>query len=234
MGGVLDNQRRLELAVEKRRQEMTEYHSYDADEMFILNETPVFSVMDFWRYEFSALVSMQASIAEFLVSRALGITKAENVLKWTGYDVSYKGKRIEVKATSYIHSWNEEHQSNVRTFSIAPSNNQYWAVRDEREKKKQSRQSEVYVFCLNTQRSFEHFNPLLVDSWEFYVIPTYKINERCERIQIPNQKKIRLSVVQKMAGSPVGWADLKDKIEEAIDDVDQWIVEKDESGNDKS
>ena len=85
----------------------------------------------------------------------------------------------------------------------------------------------MYVFCVNTQKDYEHFDPLLVDSWEFYVIPTFRINERCERIGNPNQKTIRLSRVKKLAGEPVKWTGLKEKVEEAIKEVDRWVGEKD-------
>lgn len=222
MGANKERQRRLEKAVAERCRQMTQYHSYTEDEVFTMDGSPVFSVLDFWQFEFGALISMVGTIGEFLVCRALEIPKAENVIKWTGYDVSYKCKRIEVKSTSYIHSWNGNKQSDVRTFSIAPSNNNYWLVKDDSDTKKRSRQSELYVFCLNTQRDYEHFDPLKVDSWEFYVIPTYQINERCDRIGIPDQKTISLNVVKKMT-EPAKWTKLKDKIDAVIDDVDQWV-----------
>lgn len=227
MGEFKKNQLRLEEAVAKRRQEMTDYHSYMEDEMFTMDGVPILSVLDYWRQECCALVSLQDSIAEFLVSRALGVTKAENIVKWTGYDVSYKSKRIEVKATSYIHQWNKGNFSENRVFSIAPSNTEWWAIKDESERRKLSRQSEMYVFCVNTQRDYEHFDPLRVDSWEFYVIPTFRINERCERIGNPNQKTIRMSRVKKLAGEPVKWTGLKEKVEDAIREVDRWVEEKD-------
>lgn len=222
MGESREKQLRLEKAVAERRRQMTQYHSYTENEVFTVNGNPVFSVLDFWRFEFGALISMVGTIGEFLVCRALEIPKAENVIKWTGYDVSYKCKRIEVKSTSYIHSWNGNKQSDVRTFSIAPSHNNYWLVKDDGDTKKLARQSELYVFCLNTQRDYETFDPLKIDSWEFYVIPTYRINERCDRIGIPAQKTIRLSVVKKMT-EPVKWTELKEKIDAVIDDVDQWV-----------
>ena len=227
MGEFKDNQNRLEQAVAKRRQDMTDYHIYTEDEMFTMNGEPVLSVLDYWRQECCALVSLQDSIAEFLVSRALGITKAENIVKWTGYDVSYKNKRIEVKATSYIHAWNKGKFSENRTFSIAPSHTGWWAVKDESERKKLSRQSEMYIFCVNTQKDYENYDPLLVDSWDFYVVPTFRINERCERTGNPNQKTIRLNRVQKLAGESVKWTGLKKKVEEAIGEVDWWVEEKD-------
>ena len=230
MGRNKERQSRLEQAVAERRRQMTQYHSYTENEQFMMDGVPVSSVLDFWRFEFASLIGMVGTIGEYLVCRALEIPKAENVLKWTGYDLSYKNKRIEVKATSYIHSWNKEKHSNVRTFSIAPSNNQYWLVKDESDTKKLSRQNELYVFCVNTQQDFETFDPLRVDSWEFYVVPTYRINEYCDGYGNPNQKTMKLRVVQSLAGGPVKWTGLKGKIEAAIDDVDRWVEESDNNG----
>lgn len=223
MNDKRENRTRLECAVDERRQRMTQYHSYTEDEVFTMNGEPVCTVLDFWRFEFGALQSMQGTMAEYLVYRALEIPKAENTLKWTSYDLSYKCKRIEVKATGYIHSWNKNKQSNVRTFSIAPSNNNYWFVKDESDSKKMSRQNELYVFCLNTQRDYENYDPLKIDEWDFYVIPTYQINERCNKIGIPDQKTISLNVVKRMAGSPVKWSALKEKIDSVIEDVNRWM-----------
>ena len=73
MGEIKDKQQRLENAVDAQRQKFTQYHSYTEDEMFTMEGESVFSVLDFWRYTYGALESLQDAIAEFLVSRALGI-----------------------------------------------------------------------------------------------------------------------------------------------------------------
>lgn len=82
--------------VENKRIKNTDYHAYREDEQFTYYGEPQFSVLDFWRYHFSQMAGMQASISEFLVARSLGIEKAENVNYWTAYDMSYNGRRIEV------------------------------------------------------------------------------------------------------------------------------------------
>ena len=38
--------------------------------------------------------------------------------------------------------------------------------------KERKRQSDIYVFCLLTQKEKRQINPLDLDQWEFYVIPT--------------------------------------------------------------
>ncbi len=115
---------KLEATVAKKKEELTAYEPYAPDEMFRFRGKDLFSVEDFWQYAYSQLDGMAETIAEFLVAKALGIKKAENVNYWTAYDMAYRNKRIEVKATSYVHPWNKE-ISPIRTFSIAPTNNSY-------------------------------------------------------------------------------------------------------------
>ena len=211
--------------VEKKRNKNTDYHAYREDELFTYNGKPQFSVLDFWRYHFSQIAEMQASISEFLVAKSLGIEKAENVNYWTAYDMSYKGRRIEVKATAYVHPFNS-HISKQRTFSIAPTKNNYWQTfigPDYR--KREARQSEVYVFCINTDKDIENHNPLNIDLWRFYVVPTYKINAYSESWGQPNQKTISLRVVKSLSRGEVTFGDLRREIEYAISESDTYINE---------
>ena len=99
---------------------------------------------------------------------------------------AFRNKRIKVKATSYVHPWNKE-ISPIRTFSIAPTNNSYWENQDA--ERKLSRQSEVYVFCLNTNKDIGKRNALTVDDWVFYVVPTFVVDGYCK--ETPAQKKYR-------------------------------------------
>ena len=63
-----------------------------------------FDFLDFWRFHYSNIYDLQDKIAEFIVSKALGVNEAQNDQYWTLWDVSYRDKRIEVKETSYYHS----------------------------------------------------------------------------------------------------------------------------------
>ena len=155
-------------------------------------------------------------IAEFLVAKALGIEKAENVAYWTAYDISYREMRIEIKATEYVHAWNRKKVSKIRTFSIAPSNNWYWGQKGER---KLSRQNDLYVFCLNTNQEVQNPQPLNLDFWEFYIVPTSMVNEYAVKSNNPDQKKISLNVVKRMAGEAVRWDNLRKRIDEVIDQI---------------
>ena len=153
----------MEEAVIKLRDRNTAYRAYNENDVFTLNGSPAFGVLDYWRFMFSQLNNQQETIAEYLVNRSLGVDKAENVSYWTGYDLSYRTKRIEVKASSYVHPWNRKRVSQIRTFSIAPSNNLYWNGMAGSNEKKLSRQSDIYVFCLHTNQDIESVDPLVLD-----------------------------------------------------------------------
>lgn len=195
------------LSVEELKNKNTKYHAYLENELFLSNGEAVFSVLDFWRYMYSQISGQSAELAEFMVANALGIKKAENVNYWTAYDISYKGRKIEVKETEYVHPWNKDKVSVSRTFSIAPSNNSYWGYGNGL-----SRQSDLYVFCLNTNKDPSEPQPLNLDFWEFYVIPTSKINANTGT----NQKTITLNRVRKLSDGAVSYKGLKEKIDDEI------------------
>ena len=200
--------------IERNREKNTSYTSYREGDCFMISGSPVFTVLEFWRYCYGDLAGQSPVIAEFLVAKALGIEKAENVTYWTPYDMSYRGMRVEVKSTEYVHAWNKKRVSKVRTFSIAPSHNQYWG---NEEHKSLSRQNDLYVFCLNTNQEVQNPQPLNLDFWEFYLVKTDVINRYTEKIGNPDQKKISLNVIRRMAGEPVKWDSLRKRIDEIID-----------------
>ena len=152
------------------------------------------TMLDFWKYQYSNIYDMQEYIAEFIVGKALGISEPMNRDGWTLWDIDYKGKRIEVKQTSYYHSWQEKIAngkiSQQRTFSITPAFTRYKDSTTSYE-----RQNDIYVFCLNTGINETESYPLDMANWEFYVVPTNVINDNCA----PKQKTISLGKVRKQA-----------------------------------
>ncbi|MBR4235892.1 MAG: hypothetical protein IKR85_07505 [Clostridia bacterium] len=231
MGIELNKQLALEAAVQQQHDEHTKYYAYTEADAFTFNGVKEFSVLDYWRYTFCQLKNQQDTIAEYLVARALGISKAENVNSWTGYDISYKSKRIEVKSTAYVHTWNKKKVSKVRTFSIAPSNNYYWFGRLDRNGKELARQNELYVFCLNSNKDISNADPLVVDDWDFYVVPTFRIDALCEKRGNPDQKTISLNIVRKIAFRAVKWNKLSAAIQDTIELIDQHVLELDEKAD---
>ena len=69
-----------------------------------------------------------------------------------------------------------------------------------------TRPSDVYVFCLLNHKDKETVNPLIMDQWIFYVIPTRSIDEIYN-----DQSSIVLSKIEKMT-TGVKYNDLKNSI----------------------
>lgn len=165
-------------------------------EPFLSEGKPLgFCIEDFWRFQHSNIWDVQEEIAEFIVAKALGQDLPYNKNGWTLWDLNYKGKRIEVKETGYYHSWRTDGKvSPVRTFGITKAYSRYKDNTSTFE-----RQNDVYVFCLNTGETKESSNPLDLDHWRFWVVPTSVINENCG-----DNKTINLNRVAKLSEHPSG------------------------------
>lgn len=174
------------------------------------NEKTGLSILEYWQWLYSDIYDLQDTLAEYIVAKALGKEEPDNTGSWTLYDIDYRGKRIEVKETSYYHSWqtDEELKSKTRTFGITKAYSEY-----QDNTSKFERQNDVYVFCLNTGETKADSNPLQLEHWEFYVIPTSVINEKCG-----NQKTVSLSRVRKMT-EKIDYSWLKSKVDEVIDGI---------------
>lgn len=212
----------MEEYVRKNRDANTAFKPLDESDQFTHNGNPQFSVLDFWKYHYSRID--ESKVAEFLVAKALGVERAENTVYWTAYDMSYRDKRIEVKETSYVHPWGNK-ISKTRTFSIEPSRTSYWGDLpvERTSDNKRGRQSEVYVFCLNTYKDPESYDVLNIDFWEFYVVPTFKSNQYAAGYGNPNQKKISLNVVKKMT-EPVAYEKLREAVDLSINESDAYYL----------
>ena len=166
------------------------------------------NISDFWRWHYSDVYDLQDKIAEYVVAKALGCSEPYNVGTWTLFDILYRGYRIEVKETSYYHSWqtDEETKSRQRIFGITKAYSEY-----QNNKSIFERQNDIYVFCLNTGDTKNDSNPLKLENWEFYIIPTAIIDKECG-----NGKTISLSKVRKLA-EKLQYDEIKKRIDEIID-----------------
>lgn len=178
------------------------------EEFTFQNEKTGLSIQEYWQWLYSDIYDLQDTIAEYIVAKALEKDGPDNTGSWTLYDIAYREKRIEVKETSYYHSWqtDEEPKSKVRSFGITKAYSKY-----QDNTSKLERQNDVYVFCLNTGETKSDSNPLQLEHWEFYVIPTLVINEKCGE-----QKTISLPRIRKLT-EKVDYSKLKEKVDEVID-----------------
>jgi hypothetical protein len=170
-----------------------------------------FNLTDFWSFQYSNIYSLHGEIAEFVVARALGITEAQNSAYWTLWDITYRNIRIEVKATAYYHLWNENGKvSNQRTFGITKANGSYDPNVCGNEEF--CRQNDIYVFCLNTGTTKESSNPMNLNNWEFYIVPTSFINEYCG-----DNKSISLGRIKGFGFEAKKYNEIRAEIDSIID-----------------
>ena len=161
-----------------------------------------FCVGDFWRWYASDLVSnsLRGVAAEFIVAQALGLASGTR-LEWDACDLrSREGKRIEVKSAAYLQTWHQQKLSAIR-FGIAPARgwdavtNEWWTD--------YKRYADVYDFCLLNQKNQDSLDPLDLDQWEFYVVPTVQLDK-----VHPEQKTLGLAALRNLQPEPVGYSAL--------------------------
>lgn len=183
----------------------------DENSKFIFNEEEVgLTLLDFWKFRFCNIFDLQEAIAEFIVAKALGKKTADNIDSWTLYDIGYRGKRVEVKETSYYHPWIKDGKvSKHRAFGITKANSSY---ADKESENRYERQNDVYVFCLNTGNTEEESYPLNLNNWEFYIVPTKVINEKCSE-----QKTISLPRIKSLGFFAKSFEEIKPTIDAFIE-----------------
>lgn len=165
-----------------------------------------FHVLDFWQWSCSDLVTNveRGKLAEFIVASALGLTR--NIAQtWGAYDIlSEEGIKIEVKSSSYIQSWNQSKLSPL-SFNIAPTKAFDDTIGMYEEEKR--RQSDVYVFCAHVHKDQNTVCMTDLRQWEFYVISTSTLNEKCN-----SQKRISLKPLIDIGAKKCNYNELKDEI----------------------
>lgn len=133
-------------------------------------------LIDFWQWSVSDLVSnaTRGRFAEFIVASAIKCNLEIIRDEWSPYDLtSPEGIKIEVKSASYLQSWFQRDFSKI-SFSIKAA--RIWDSQTNKHGPIPSRQSDVYVFCLLKHKDQQTLNPMNLDQWEFYVVPTSEIN----------------------------------------------------------
>lgn len=171
----------------------------DGSEPFEFRGAPLpSSVKDFWAWSMSRLIAdgPRGDLAEFIVNTALGMDMTEPKRGWGECDIVYphggKPVRIEVKCSTLLQAW-ERPSPPKPVFSIAKTLN--CDIEDTgdgyryigRDGSPPKRRSDIYVFCVFAEEDRSRANPMVLDQWRFYVVPTAAIDE-----QLGDQRKISL------------------------------------------
>ena len=170
-----------------------------------------FGIFDFWRYMYSNIYENTGDIAEFLVAMALGKTESFKKYGWTQYDLDYEGLRIEVKATQYYQPWRADNNvSDIRRFGIGKA-----LTEEGNRKSPKARNNDIYVFALNEGRIKDNANPLDLNNWKFWVIPTKIFNASYD-----NRSTITLDNIKAISKNK-GWSTQGVKFDKLKDEVDK-------------
>lgn len=165
-------------------------------------------LIDYWKWSGSVLLDNTARgiLAEFLIATALDLHKKPR-REWDEFDIRMaSGTSVEVKSSAYVQSW-EQSRPSVIEFGIAPHRS--WNAETGEYREGIKRWANIYVFCVFKGK--EPLHPLDTSKWDFYVIPTETLDQKC-----PDQKTIRLSSLEKLSPLKCCYADLK----ETISDLD--------------
>ena len=204
-------------------------HYYEGTERLELNgEKLPYCMIDFWRMKLSCIseTMTRGSFAEFLVACALeehGIPALRQdkvgVDAWDldGPEITTEdGKRlsrIEVKSTANVHINLPVEERRLRpsqlTFSIRE------AIDWDHPELGKRRHSDVYVFCYY-KAAKKSQNMLDVGLWDFYVLPTCKI-ESDERLR--KQHTVSVARLHRLGLTPVDFNSLGNAITAALNSI---------------
>ena len=98
--------------------------------------------------------------------------------------------RVEVKSASYLQSWYHKALSRI-VFTIRPT--RAWTAETNAWAADSQRQADVYVFCVLAHQEKMSLDPLNLDQWTFWVLPSAVLNA-----QVAMQKTLSLSGLLKL------------------------------------
>lgn len=165
-----------------------------------------------WAYGDLLANTTRGVLAEYIVATALGLCDTKRIA-WNRYDltvgdVKIDGFGVEVKSAAYVQAWEQKTGPSVISFDIAPSAG--WDADTDTHSAGPVRSAAVYVFCLLTGNGHDRPDPLDVEQWEFYVLPTSVLNR-----EKPTQRRIRLDPLKDLKPEECTYAGLADAIREA-------------------
>ena len=177
-------------------------------ESFTSNGQPLRTkLLDFWRWSVSDLVSnaTRGRLAEFIIASALDITTGVRN-EWDDFDLETPtGLRIEVKSSAYLQSWKQKQHSTI-TFSVRKARG--WDAASGLRQTEPIRHADLYIFALLTHKaSKQTLDPLNLDQWSFYLVPTQKLNERPR-----SQHSITLKSLEALCPEPVTFDGLQQAV----------------------
>lgn len=176
-----------------------------------------YNLLDFWRWSVSDILSnaTRGRFAEFIVGTAIGLNPEDLRNEWDAYDLTAKnGAKIEIKSAAYIQSW---YQKNYSTISFSIKAARGWDAETNVVQAEAKRHADVYVFCLLKHKDQSTIDPMKMEQWEFYVLPT-RILDNYKR----SQSSITIKSLKKLV-EPISYNALKEEIKRAFEDSKKYL-----------
>lgn len=177
-----------------------------------LNQALPYTVRSFWQWAYSNLPAnnLRGHLAEFIVASAVG-DKSATRIEWADYDVvTQSGHTVEVKSAAYLQSWGQNKLSAI-SYDIAPAKGK---DKDrERWGGPRIRTSDAYVFCLLMHEDKPSLDPLNLDQWTFYVLPTADLNAKSE-----SQKTLTMGSLRSLDPEECKYGEIAKTIDQVLGD----------------
>lgn len=168
-----------------------------------------YNLLDFWRWSVSDILSnaTRGRFSEFIVGTAIGLNPENLREEWDAYDLkTEEGIKIEVKSAAYIQSWYQRKFSTI-SFSIKPA--RFWDSKTNQQQKAPKRHADLYVFCHLKHKEQSTIDPLKMEQWDFYILPTFRIDNYKR-----SQSSITLNSLRRLT-DPKKYSELKNEIRKA-------------------
>lgn len=175
-------------------------------------EKTEYNLLAFWSWSVSDILSnaTRGRFAEFVVGTAVGLDPKNLRDEWDAYDLKTdNGIKIEVKSAAYIQTWN---QKKISTISFSIKTAKFWDSETFFEDLQPRRHADVYVFCHLKHLDQETIDPLKMEQWDFYILPTFKL-DKYER----SQSSITLNSLKRLT-EPIIYSELKTVINKAYEE----------------
>ncbi|MGQ9717931.1 MAG: hypothetical protein ACUVR6_09650, partial [Anaerolineae bacterium] len=129
--------------------------------------------------------------------------------EWSAFDlITPEGITVEVKSAAYIQSWS---QRNLSSITFRTPKTRAWNADTNVQEKEPRRQAQVYVFALLAHQDKSSIDPLNVDQWKFFVVPTAVLDARTR-----SQHLITLRSLEKLSRA-FSYDELRDAVRAAAE-----------------
>ena len=180
------------------------------EESFINSTCPQgFTLLQFWQWSASDVIinTTRGRLAEFIVAQALGVADGTRN-EWEAFDLTTSsGMSIEIKSCAYLQSWKQNKLSPI-VFNVPKTRT--WNSTATAMSLTSERQAKLYIFAILVHQDKGTVNPLDLDQWHFYLLPTRVLNERTR-----SQHSITLKSLADLCNprTPVRYQDLRSAVE---------------------